>query len=267
MTCLFLNTFLIGARYIVFPREKRPLLARNTMCFLHVLICLLIDVVIGQGHSLGFFPPLAPALCCLEFWLVDRFFFKTRCFDWSCSRHLIPLLEKKGKCCNILFKCRLSLVLRSQLLTTCLISAFAHQNTITKLALWWFSLCIYVCIFYKSQLQKWNIPIAQSIMDYSLNRTLCFFCLTTHTGLGKTRWFVQLKHSVAYTLEGREAISKGSARHVFTAWADKTRKIRRWIAYPLKVSVLVCCCMFCLILLCLFVDKINDSQKMPNFLL
>ena len=100
-----------------------------------------------------------------------------------------------------------------------------------------------VCVFmfatlYKSYLhKKWNSPIAQLIMDYSLHKTLCYFCLTTHEGLGKTRWFIQLKHSVAYTLKGREASSKGSVRYVFTARIEKTGKICGWIAYPVKVSL------------------------------
>ena len=168
-------------------------------------------------------------------------------------------IRKKGKCCNILFKKPTSHDLFNQ--------RICKQ---TPLPSWHCGglVCVFMFAFFTSHsYKKWNFPIARSVTDYSLNKTLCFFCLTTHTGLGKTRWFIQLKHSVAYTLEGREALSKRSARYVFTAWADKTRKIRRWIAYPLKVSVLVCCSVFCLILLCLIVDEINDSQKMPNFFL
>ena len=184
-----------------------------------------------------------------------------------CSRHSIPPLEKNENA--VVFFLKVQAYLRIKKPTAHNLFK-QHIRKQAPLQSWHCGglVCVFMFAFYTSHNYKeWNIPIAQSITDCSLNKTLCFFCLTTHTGLGKTRWFVQLKHSVAYTLEGREAISKGSARYVFTARVDETRKIRRWIAYPLKVSVLVCCSVFCLILLCLIVDKINDSQKMANFFL
>lgn len=48
---------------------------------------------------------------------------------------------------------------------------------------------------------------------------------TVNVGLGKARRPFQPKHSVAHTIRGGEAFSKGTVGYIFTTRADEAGKI------------------------------------------
>ena len=67
--------------------------------------------------------------------------------------------------------------------------------------------------------------------EYGMLNTYSLYCskiniyFTVNVGLGKARRPFQPKHSMAHTVRGGEAFSKGTVGYIFTARADEAGKI------------------------------------------
>ena len=78
--------------------------------------------------------------------------------------------------------------------------------------------------------------------EYGMLNTYSLYCskiniyFTANVGLGKARRPFQPKHSMAHTVRGGEAFSKGTVGYIFTARADEAGKIPGWILDTLKVN-------------------------------